>query len=522
VNNIETKSFFPIQGTTDLNLEFRNAPRVAEENNLTINNNTATWNNGSFSISEPSIRKNSVVYQALNGTEESGNESRNPTIDVSDEYFPIGQITIANKEAPGEDVSPKGISQIWVPYSIDLKVEGATETIDILPYEGSLAFNFSRTANNNNVPSTADKVRFPSDTSYAQLRAVDPKTNEVVVGGRSPFLFRYAGAIESSQPISQNALLTNGDEVAIEEGASKTFTLYGRLFIVEPRITNISNLGLYAGTSSLGADGNDTLTGGQGNDSLTGEQGNDLLFGGNGNDTLRGNNGNDTLNGGNGSDLLSGGNGNDTLKGNNGNDTLNGGNGSDLLSGGNGNDLLFGGNGQDTLRGGNGNDTLNGGNGSDLLSGGNGNDLLLGGNGQDTLRGNNGNDTLNGGRGNDLLSGGNGQDTLRGNNDNDTLNGGRGNDLLLGGNGNDVLVGGSGRDILTGNQGSDTFVVTSGSNTDRIADFTAQDFIGLSGIGVDDLTFSNNNIILTSTNEILATLTGVDTASLNIRQFTVI
>ena len=61
-----------------------------------------------------------------------------------------------------------------------------------------------------------------------------------------------------------------------------------------------------------------------------------------------------------------------------------------------------------------------------------------------------------------------------------------------------------------------SFVLAAGEGTDTITDFTTStDLIGLAdGLGLGDLTFSGNDIILTSTSEILATLTGVDTTTL--------
>ncbi|OZH54849.1 hypothetical protein AFK68_08240, partial [Hydrocoleum sp. CS-953] len=67
----------------------------------------------------------------------------------------------------------------------------------------------------------------------------------------------------------------------------------------------------------------------------------------------------------------------------------------------------------------------------------------------------------------------------------------------------------------------DVFVLAAGNGTDTITDFQTPDEIGLSGgIGFSDLSFSGNNIILTSSSEVLATLTGVDTTTLTSSDFT--
>ena len=177
-------------------------------------------------------------------------------------------------------------------------------------------------------------------------------------------------------------------------------------------------------------------------------------------------------------------------------------------------DTLIGGRGRDTLFGLGDNDFLDGGNGRDFLFGGDDGDILIGGKGNDALFGEQGFDTLDGGNGKDLLDGGNGKDLL---------DGGAGNDILLGGVGKDTLIGGKGNDILTGGKGKDTFVLALGDGTDIITDFSAQDLIGLAGgLGIGDLSFAGNDIIATDTNEVLATLTGIDTASLNGSQFVLI
>ncbi|MGB5636682.1 MAG: hypothetical protein WBM86_28425 [Waterburya sp.] len=130
------------------------------------------------------------------------------------------------------------------------------------------------------------------------------------------------------------------------------------------------------------------------------------------------------------------------------------------------------------------------------------------------LEGGNGKDTLTGEAGDDTISGGNGKDELFGL---------AGDDIINGDNGPDLLDGGLGNDILTGGNGPDLFVLAAGEGTDMITDFSNPDSIGLSvGIGFSDLSFSGEDIILTSSSEVLATLTGVDTTTLNSYEFTTV
>jgi len=143
----------------------------------------------------------------------------------------------------------------------------------------------------------------------------------------------------------------------------------------------------------------------------------------------------------------------------------------------------------------------------------NGRDTIAGGGGRDTLSGGNGDDTIDGRAGNDILSGDNG---------NDTLIGGTGNDTLLGGNGDDRLIGGLGNNTVTGGNGSDVFVIAVGAGTDTFTDFrVGTDVIGLSGgLSFNQLSRSGNTISIGS--EVLATLTGVNTATLTQSNFIVV
>ncbi|ACC83215.1 beta strand repeat-containing protein [Nostoc punctiforme] len=133
----------------------------------------------------------------------------------------------------------------------------------------------------------------------------------------------------------------------------------------------------------------------------------------------------------------------------------------------------------------------------------------------DRFFGDNGNDVLHGTPGNDYLNGGNGKDILYG---------GNGKDTLSGGNGNDLLSGGLGSDILTGGNGDDKFVFAAGEGNGIITDFCkGNDLIGLSnGLTFSQLSFCGNNIIVTTTDEILATLTGINTNTLIASNFTIV
>ncbi len=138
------------------------------------------------------------------------------------------------------------------------------------------------------------------------------------------------------------------------------------------------------------------------------------------------------------------------------------------------------------------------------------NDLLL-----NISLASNGENKIDGTSGADILTGGNGDDTIDGK---------AGNDILAGGNGDDVLIGGLGDDTSTGGLGADTFVLAALDGTDTISDFKqGTDLIGLAGgLTFGQLSFSGNNILVTTTNEVLATLTGVSTSTLTATDFTTV
>ena len=284
----------------------------------------------------------------------------------------------------------------------------------------------------------------------------------------------------------------------------------------------------------FGNGGNDTLSGGIDNDLLRGGQGNDLAYGDAGDDWVWGDLGDDTLSGGDGNDvvvggsgaptsgqsdrdLMFGGAGDDAMLGNTGSDTIYGEDGNDIIAAGKGADLLFGEAGEDTLYGDKGNDTIDGGEGNDLLIGGNGSPIAIGADGEQ--------DRLYGGAGNDTVLGNEGADTLSGEAGNDALFGGKDNDLIFGGVGDDRLSGDAGDDTLSGGDGSDRFILATGKGTDTIVDFVVgEDLVELTG----GLTFaqlsvsqsgSNTELTVTSTNEVLATLNGIDSTAIDAASF---
>ncbi|MEH2076635.1 MAG: Ig-like domain-containing protein [Nostoc sp.] len=306
----------------------------------------------------------------------------------------------------------------------------------------------------------------------------------------------------------------------------------------------------------------------------------DRLFGGNGNDVLHGTPGNDYINGGNGNDVLSGDLGSDILTGGKGKDKFvyNLGDGVDTITdfGGVGkgsnasaaivaevDTLKFQGSGltarnllltQDSnnleinFEGMTGEkvilqnfaleklDNLSA-VGNILFDGqttiSDGFDVLNANSTQSTIFNKNTvtflndlNNNINGfDNSSDVINGQGGDDRINGKSGNDLLRGGTGNDSLIGDAGNDVIVGGTGKDTLTGGSGDDLFIYQGLSDIgDTITDFSkGADLIGLSGgLTFNQLSFASNKIVVTATDEILATLTGINATTLTAANFTIV
>ncbi|HEY9619684.1 MAG TPA: hypothetical protein V6C78_04905 [Crinalium sp.] len=115
--------------------------------------------------------------------------------------------------------------------------------------------------------------------------------------------------------------------------------------------------------------------------------------------------------------------------------------------------------------------------------------------------------------------------SIEGDNSADILIGSQLKDTLVGNNGGDFLDGQGGSDILCGGNGPDIFVLRRGDGTDTISDFeTSSDKIGLaSGLTFNQLILSGNTIAvknnLNQPSEVLATLTGINTSTLNQSNF---
>jgi hypothetical protein len=93
---------------------------------------------------------------------------------------------------------------------------------------------------------------------------------------------------------------------------------------------------------------------------------------------------------------------------------------------------------------------------------------------------------------------------------------------LVGGNGNNLVTGTVNSDLLTGGNSADVFLLAPNSGMDTITNFQiGKDLIGLSeGISFGQISFNKDQILFEG--KTLATLTGIQTSTLTVNNFTVI
>lgn len=147
-----------------------------------------------------------------------------------------------------------------------------------------------------------------------------------------------------------------------------------------------------------------------------------------------------------------------------------------------------------------------------------------------TIKGfNRSDDVINAQGGNDRIDGRSGNDLLRGGDGRDTLIGSKGDDILVGGDGGDRLRGGKGDDhLLDGGGGNDLLVLAANRGTDIVQDFiNGSDRFGLaSGLTFRQLSITQSSgktlISITATNEVLASLMGVNANLIGAADFTVV
>ncbi|GEM_PF-2288720 len=114
----------------------------------------------------------------------------------------------------------------------------------------------------------------------------------------------------------------------------------------------------------------------------------------------------------------------------------------------------------------------------------------------------------------------------------DTLTGNSQNNIINGFGGDDILIGGAGNDSLNGGGGADLFVLAAGEGSDVITDFAGgQDRLGLGGgLTFEQLAIAqgtganlyNTVIAIANSDQLIATLTGIQASTITATDFTAV
>jgi len=163
-----------------------------------------------------------------------GNDRSQPLKKIdSSEYFPLATLTVTNKAEIKPDQLFYNISQIGLNSRINVSIKG--QTIEFVPLNADrthIGFQDFREVQEND--KNKDSVIFPTVLrSYQNLKIKNPTTG---IPERSPFYFGYVGAVEGGpKSITKDQLLVLGKKNRdnLDDGETKTYTLYGRLFAVD-------------------------------------------------------------------------------------------------------------------------------------------------------------------------------------------------------------------------------------------------------------------------------------------------
>ena len=205
------------------------------QSRVRISNNVASWDNGVITVTENTTSIKPTIYSSL----KDGSDRQQPLKPIdSSEYVPLATITVTNIQEPNRNSSLYNPGQIPLDSTIDLSVTGGIQNINFASLKiQRIYIGFKDYLGRvNNVYN--DTVVFPNVSSYQNIKI-----------GNSDLYFGYVGAVEGKpKSISKDELLvlggTAGNTAILDDGQTKTFTLYGRLFAVDTfdpiTITSIS------------------------------------------------------------------------------------------------------------------------------------------------------------------------------------------------------------------------------------------------------------------------------------------
>ena len=186
-----------------------------------------------------------MIQPPIYSSFKEGNDRSQPLKKIdSSEYFPLATLTVTNQAEREANKPLYNISQIGLDSNINVSIKG--QTIEFVPLKadrthiGFVDFRDILESDKNK-----DAVTFPTALrSYQNLKIKNSLTKQAEP---SPFYFGYVGAVEGGpKSITKDQLLVLGKKNRdnLDDGETKTYTLYGRLFAVDKpdsiKITSIS------------------------------------------------------------------------------------------------------------------------------------------------------------------------------------------------------------------------------------------------------------------------------------------
>jgi hypothetical protein len=217
--------------TFDVDYDFNSFKGASSKTNI-LSNNSASWENGSITITENRASINPTIYSSFS----EGNDRQQPQKKIdSSEYFPLATITVTNNKELGKTFH--NIGQIPLDSTIKLSIKGGNQNIKFDPLDiQRIYIGFEDFPEYKENEKNKDAVVFPGFSSYQTLNIINPTTG--IPESSKQLYFGYVGAVEGKpRSVTKDELLApggkSGNSAELDDGQTKTFTLYGRIFGVD-------------------------------------------------------------------------------------------------------------------------------------------------------------------------------------------------------------------------------------------------------------------------------------------------
>jgi hypothetical protein len=223
--------------TFDVDYDFNSFKGASSKTNI-LSNNSASWENGLITITENRASINPTIYSSFT----DGNDRQQPQKKIdSSEYFPLATITVTNKQELNKPLH--NIGQIPLDSTIKLSIKGGNQNIKFDPLDiQRIYIGFEDFPEYKENEKNKDAVVFPGFSSYQTLNIINPITG--IPESSKQLYFGYVGAVEGKpRSVSKDELLApggkSGNSAELDDGQTKTFTLYGRIFGVDANFAPI-------------------------------------------------------------------------------------------------------------------------------------------------------------------------------------------------------------------------------------------------------------------------------------------